>query len=192
MASLLPRGPEEPSWFDETPITLAPERAIAASLAPPQVKRQLEVVVDDASDDDFVPIPLQRPWKVWLVLGTIGFFSATVGAIFGMRSQDGGPRALLERRMGRVQDDVTDLQSSVRDLSGETTTIVNSINSLDERLAQQEHLTVARPSWDSRAAAIEGEGPAAKTRLAPSQGALTRGNVRKSFEGLDSLLPSKR
>jgi competence ComEA-like helix-hairpin-helix protein len=135
-ASVL-REPGAPSLDSLLPDTGERERMIGGSLLPAThtPDRVRHVVVD--SDDELV-IPLHRPLRVWLAVAAVTVLSALAGTTLGIRSQAGGPRGALERRVGRVQDDVADVKGSVKDLQGQTQTLGVSINALDARLAEQE------------------------------------------------------
>jgi competence ComEA-like helix-hairpin-helix protein len=143
-ASVL-REPAAPSLESLLPDTGERERVIGGSLLPETnlPVRVRQVVVD--ADDELV-IPLHRPMRVWLAVAAVTVLSALVGTIIGIRSQEGGPRASLERRVVRVQEDVADVAGSVKDLQGQTETLGVSINALDARLAQHEKSAASAPS----------------------------------------------
>jgi competence protein ComEA len=131
-------------------------------------------------------IPLHRPWKAWGIAAGIALFSAAVGSIYGIRSQEGGPRAGLERQVVRTQDQVADLKGSVKNLETQSDAFASSINALDARITTQEqgHPTPAKPKERSRANTTEARPPA----TAPAKANEVRQNVRQALRTLDTYL----
>ena len=180
------RGPPAPSISS---LLRSLEEGAAVSLPAPKITMDLEPKTD-VSTEDFLHIPLQRPWRVWLILGSIGLFSALSGAVFGIRSQDGGPRARLEHRVGNVQSDVADLHGAVTVLEAQGSTFASSINALDARLITQEQhklapapAIVVRPGVEKRGSPVERQldrDPRARA---------ARSNVRQAMRQLDAVLP---
>jgi competence ComEA-like helix-hairpin-helix protein len=138
MASLMPSGPLE-SIRVSGYVSSPPAQHVGAAIV--QDTSPLLETVRASAAEEHLSVPLHRPWRIWVVLGAIGFFSATVGAVFGIRSQDGGPRSGLERRVGRVQDEAADLKGAVGALEGQSSAFASSINALDARVTQQETKT---------------------------------------------------
>jgi hypothetical protein len=198
--SLLPNGPEEMQHgvsLTSSPAPMDDELAnIGASIlsAPPSRRptrspKRAEAVVEDV--DAFVQIPVDRPWRVWVILGALGMFSALGGAIAGVRSQDGGPRGKLEQRVGRAESHVIDVAGSVRALEGQTTTLADSINALDARLTDQERK--ANPAAKVRPFATvktpEKRPPSPESRH-DNEDTGARQRVRDALTQLDSALPA--
>jgi competence ComEA-like helix-hairpin-helix protein len=131
-------------------------------------------------------IPLHRPWRAWGIAAGIALFSAAVGSIYGIRSQEGGPRAGLERQVVRTQDQVADLQGSVQRLEKQSDTFASSINALDARISGQEPArpTSAKRTERTRANAADARPPA----TAPSKTTEVRENVRQALRTLDTYL----
>jgi len=174
MASLLPTGPLE-SIRVSGYVSSPPAQQVGAAIV--QDTSPLPETVPVA--EEHLSVPLHRPWQIWLVLGAIGFFSATVGAVFGIRSLDGGPRSMLERRVGRVQDEAVELKGAVGALEGQSTAFASSINALDARVTQQETKTETL----AKKAAPPRE-PEAKKGAAPD-------DVRQALRQFDALTEKK-
>jgi competence ComEA-like helix-hairpin-helix protein len=200
--SLLPRGHDEPNHRDSGLPSFRPVRSdIGGSIlsaAPPErlptsapKSRPIEEIEKVEETDAYFQIPLSRPWRVWVVLGALGLFSALGGAIVGVRSQDGGPRGQIERRIGRVQSDIADVSGSVQKLEGKATTFADSINALDARLSEQEHKTNPRAKIGTYATAKTPEkaaapGPARRD----SEESPTRRRVREAMTEFENSLPA--
>jgi TolA-binding protein len=149
----------------------------------------VERVVEDA--DAYFQIPLSRPWRVWVVLAALGLFSALGGAIVGVRSQDGGPRGQLERRIGKVQSDVADISGSVQQLENQSTTFADSINALDARLSEQEQKANPRAKVGSYATAKTPEKvPAPANVRRDTEESPTRRRVREAMSEFQNALPA--
>ncbi|HMI87172.1 MAG TPA: helix-hairpin-helix domain-containing protein [Polyangiaceae bacterium] len=197
--SLLPRGPEEPSHGASLMPSARPMRSDVGgsilSAAPARMKTvsphsaPVERVVQDT--EAFLHIPLNRPWRIWVVLAGLGLFSALGGAIFGVRSQDGGPRGQLERNITRVRNDVADISGSVQKLDSQATTFADSINLLDARLSEQEQKTNPRAKLGSYATAKTPEKSAAPTSVRrDTEESPARRRVRQAMTEFESSLPS--
>lgn len=197
--SLLPNGPEEmqhgavltssPAPMDDEPMSIGASILSAPpSRRPTRSPKRAEAVVEDV--DAFVQIPVDRPWRVWVILGALGMFSALGGAIAGVRSQDGGPRGMLEQRVGRAESHVIDVAGSVRALEGQTTTLADSINALDARITEQERK--ANPAAKAKPFATvktpEKRPPTESRHETEESGARQR--VRDALTQLDSALPA--
>jgi competence protein ComEA len=197
--SLLPSGPEEEGHGASLMPSARPMRSdvggsILSAAPPARMKTvspktaSIEQVVEDP--EEFLHIPLSRPWRVWVVLAGLGLFSALGGAIVGVRSQDGGPRGQLERRVGRVQSDVAEMSSSVQKLDNQATTFADSINALDARLTDQEQKTTPRAKVDSYATAKTPEKMSASTNLRrDAEDSPARRRVREAMNEFESALP---
>jgi len=196
--SLLPSGPEEPGHGASLRPSSRPMRSdIGGSIlsaAPPARRKTvspktalLESVVEDA--DAFLQIPVSRPWRVWVVLAALGLFSALGGAIAGVRSQDGGPRGQLERRVGRMQSDIADISGSVKQLDKSTTTIADSINALDARLTEQEQKTNPRAKVGTYATAKTPEKAAPQNVRRDTEDSPARRRVREALTEFEGALP---
>jgi competence ComEA-like helix-hairpin-helix protein len=198
--SLLPSGTEKEGHGASVMPSARPVRSDVGgsilSAAPPARMKTVsprsvpvERVVEDS--DAFVQIPLNRPWRVWLVLAGLGLFSALGGAIVGVRSQDGGPRGQLERRVGRVQSSVADISGSVQNLETQATTFADSINALDARLSDQEQKTSPRAKVGSYATAKTPEKtPAPNNVRRDADESPARRRVREAMTEFDHALPS--
>lgn len=198
--SLLPRGDEEPSHGASVMPSGRPIRSdvggsILSAAPPARMKTvspksvRIEEVVEDK--DAFLQIPLNRPWRVWIVLAGLGLFSALGGAIMGVRSQEGGPRGQLERRMGRIQTDIADVSGSVQKLDRQATTFADSINALDARLSEQEQKTTPRAKVGSYATPKTPEkGSAAPNGRRDVEESPARRRVREAMTELDNALPA--
>jgi hypothetical protein len=160
------------------------------SRRPTRSPRRAEVVVADV--DSFVAIPVDRPWRVWVVLGALGLFSALGGAIAGVRSQDGGSRGRLEQRVGRVQGDIVDVVGAVKAIEGQTTTLADSINALDARLTDQERKLTpgAKPKPFATVKTPEKRSPPPTESRHESEESGARQRVRDALTQLDSVLPA--
>ena len=170
---------------DDTPISL---RAPAASLkapptslkAPPTVAPAVQEVEVEVADRI---IPLHRPWRAWGIVAGIALISAAVGSIYGIRSQDGGPRAVLEQQVVRSLDGVADLKGSVKQLEEQSTSFASSINALDARLTDQER-GHAKPI---------ARRPAVEIRpTSPNKNSEVRTTVRQALRSLDPYLGQAR
>jgi len=205
--SLLPRGPEEPSHRISLSPSARPVRSDVGgsilSAAPPARRPTVspksvpvEQVVEDT--DAYLHIPLSRPWRVWVVLAGLGLFSALAGAIVGVRSQDGGPRGQLERRVGRVQSDMSGLNGSVKQLENQATTFADSINALDARLTEQEHKTnprgkvgtYATPKSPEKTPAPSARRDATRPEAENQAATESRRRVREAMTEFENVLPS--
>jgi competence ComEA-like helix-hairpin-helix protein len=210
MSSLLPDGPEEEAFFmpSVTPTArpegqyevggslLAGPRLSVAAFDEPAPSRRPELGLE-ARDEDFIGIPFHRPVRVGVALVAIGLFSALVGSVFGIRSQDGGPRARLEQRVGGVESNVSDLAGSVRALEGQASSFASSINALDVRVSRQAKeptsnlqappVVAPKASTSNPAVQSKAEGPnEAEPRAA------VRHRVRQAMRELDSIAPPSR
>lgn len=190
MASLLPSGPTESirvSGYVSSPpaqsVTLQPALVQHVGAALVQDTSPLGEAWDPPAAEEHLSVPLHRPWRIWLVLGAIGFFSATVGAVFGIRSLDGGPHSMLERRVGRVQDDAANLKGAVGALEGQSTAFAGSINALDARISEQETKTdlLAKKAAPSRVQ----RGPLPKTTVD------TADDVKQALRQFDAMTEKK-
>jgi competence ComEA-like helix-hairpin-helix protein len=205
LESLLPRGPEERHHGASLSPSAHPVRADVGgsilSAAPPARRPTVspksvpvEQVVEDA--DAFLQIPLSRPWRVWVVLAALGLFSALGGAIVGVRSQDGGPRGQLERRVGRVQSDVANISGSVHQLENQATTFADSINLLDARITEQEHKTSPRAKVGTYATsklAEKAQSPSVRrdpSRPESAEESPARKRVREAMNEFENALPA--
>ena len=155
----------------------------------PKVSAPVEQVVDEA--DAYFQIPVSRPWRVWIALGALGLFSALGGAIVGVRSQDGGPRGQMEKRVVRMQNDVADLSGSVKQLEKSSTTIADSINALDARLTEQEQKTNPRAKIGTYATAKTPEKAPAPAVRHDTEESPVRRRVREALNGLESARPAQ-
>jgi competence ComEA-like helix-hairpin-helix protein len=199
LESLLPSGPEEPSHRRSFSPSARPLRSDVGgsilSAAPPARmtvsprSARVEQVVED--NEAFMQIPVNRPWRVWVVLAALGLFSALGGAIFGVRSQGGGPRGQLELRVGRVQSEVAAVSGSVKQLESQTTTFADSINALDARISDQEQKTSPRSKVGSYATSKSPEKSVAPTIVRPAaEESPARRRVREAMTGFESALPT--
>jgi competence protein ComEA len=198
--SLLPSGPEESGHGASLMPSARPVRSdvggsILSAAPPARMKtvspRSMPItqVVEDT--DAFLQIPVSRPWRVWLVLAGLGLFSALGGAIVGVRSQSGGPRGQLERRVIRAQTDVATISGSVQKLENQATTFADSINALDARLTDQEHKTNPRAKVGSYATAKTPEkSPASNTTRRDAEESPARRRVREAMNEFEGSLPS--
>jgi hypothetical protein len=145
-------------------------------------------------------IPLHRPWRAWLIGSAIALLSATIGSIYGIRSQAGGPRGNLERQVVRNYDGVNELRGSVNKLEQQSSAFANSINALDARITDQErarsvearrpeHTRVASSPRAPEAAAPANARPAP---VSPSEKSEVRENVRQALRTLDPYLGQAR
>lgn len=159
---------------NETPLSL---RAPSASLKAPRTVAPALQEVEVEVAGEF--IPLRRPWRAWGIVAGIALLSAAVGSIYGIRSQDGGPRAVLERQVVRSLDGVADLKGSVKQLEEQSTSFANSINALDARLSDQERghtkPIARRPALEIRP-------------TAPGKNSEVRTTVRDALRTLDPYL----
>ncbi|HMJ54342.1 MAG TPA: helix-hairpin-helix domain-containing protein [Polyangiaceae bacterium] len=199
--SLLPNGPEEPNYRGSLMPSARPLHSdIGGSIlsaAPPARRATVsptslpaEQVVEDT--DAYLQIPLSRPWRVWVVLGALGLFSGLGGAIVGVRSQDGGSRSQIERRVGRVQSDVATISGSVHQLETQATTFADSINALDSRISEQEQKTSPRAKVGSYATAKTPEkAPAPLNTPRDADESPTRLRVREALTQFESALPPR-
>lgn len=154
-------------------------------LASARSPRHLEEVKPEAETEEYLRIPIRRPWKVWLVLGAIGMFSATLGATFAIRSQ-AGARGSLENRVGRAQSDVADLAGAVNTLGHQSSTWASAINALDERVSKQER---------DVAVLAQKASPAVNTQPRPPRSpreAAVRERVHQALADFDTLTPAAR
>jgi len=132
-------------------------------------------------------IPLHRPWRAWGIAAGIALFSAAVGSIYGIRSQEGGPRAGLERQVVRTQDQVADLKGSVKVLENQSEAFASSINALDARISTQEQARPAPGKRQERSrtnATTEARPPA----TTPAKGTEVRESVRQALRSFDTYL----
>jgi competence ComEA-like helix-hairpin-helix protein len=128
-------------------------------------------------------IPLHRPWRAWAIGAGIALISATVGSIYGIRSQDGGPLAGLERQAVHTQDQVADLKGSVKNLETQSDSFASSINALDARLTDQERVTGTQQKRPGNPKANETR----TTGSAPNRASEVRENVRQALRTLDEV-----
>jgi competence protein ComEA len=179
-ASLMPSGRPSRSDVGGSILSAAPPARMTKS---PKMSAPVEQVVDEA--DAYFQIPVSRPWRVWAALGVLGLFSALAGAIVGVRSQDGGPRGQMEKRVVHMQNDVADISGSVKQLENRSTTMADSINALDARLSEQEQKTNPRAKIGSYATAKTPE----KTPVPTAQGTQespVRRRVREAMNGFEN------
>jgi competence ComEA-like helix-hairpin-helix protein len=207
MSSLLPDGPEE--WFtppvapyqpSSTPTErpegayqvggslLSGPRESLAVLDEPRLSRRAQIETQAQEEDDLIGIPLHRPMRVAVALAAIGLFSALVGSVFGIRSQEGGPRARLEQRVGGVESNVSELAGSVRALQGQSSAFASSINALDARVARQAHEPLSTPAAPV-VVAPKVQQPKAETASEPEPRAAVRHRVRQAMRELDTIAP---
>jgi competence ComEA-like helix-hairpin-helix protein len=198
--SLLPSGPEELGHGASLMPSGRPMRGDVGgsilSAAPPARMRTvspksvpLEQVVEDR--EAFLQIPLNRPWRVWVVLAGLGLFSALGGAIVGVRSQDGGPRGQVERRVVRMQSDIADISGSVQKLDNQATTFADSINALDARLSEQEQKASPRAKVGYYATAKTPEkAPVPNNTRPDAEESPTRRRVREAMTEFENSLPA--
>jgi TolA-binding protein len=107
-------------------------------------------------------------------------------SIVGVRSQDGGPRDQIERRMIKMQTDVADVSGTVHQLESQSTTIANSINALDARLTEQEQKTNPRAKVGSYATAKTPEKAPASTNVESP----ARRRVREAMNEFEGAIPA--
>jgi competence ComEA-like helix-hairpin-helix protein len=220
MSSLLPDGPEEEAFFSSsvmpeeeaffmpsvTPTArpeeqyevggslLAGPRLSVADFGEPTPSRRPEIVT---GEENFLGIPFHRPVRIGVMLVAIGLFSALVGSVFGIRSQEGGPRARLEQRVGGVEGNVSDLAGSVRALEGQASSFASSINALDVRVSRQAQEPVANleappvvlPKASTSNRMVQSAD--ASGELEP-RAAGVRHRVRQAMRELDSIAPPSR
>ena len=144
--SLLPADSPENLEVDHNGGSLPGAALGRAVESPPQPSGEV------ASEESYA-LPVHRPLRLWLVLASIGLFSALFGTALGLRSQ--GSKA-VERRVDRVQVDVADVAGAVKGIEKQTGALASSIDTLDRRITAQEQQSAAgRPKRvDPRAMAI--------------------------------------
>ena len=130
-------------------------------------------------------IPLHRPWRAWGIAAGIALFSGAIGSIYGIRSQEGGPRAGLERQVVRTQDQVADLKGSVKNLETQSEAFASSINALDARISTQEQ---ARPAAKAKERSHATPIDARPATTVPAKTTEVRENVRQALRTLDTYL----
>jgi competence protein ComEA len=200
--SLLPSGEPEEQHHRDHGASLMPSGRPSRSdvggsilsAAPPRMSRSPKVTpVERVADetDAYLQIPVSRPWRIWVVLGALGLFSALGGAIVGVRSQDGGPRGQVERKISRIQSDVADISGSVKQLENNSTTIADSINALDARLSDQEQKTNPRAKIGSYATAKTPEKAPTSTVRRDADESPARRRVREAMNGFENSLPAQ-
>jgi len=194
--SLLPKGAADP--LRARPFSAPPRASVPAGANLPFARPSImpfasarassrELEEESAVDPEtYIQIPLHRPWRVWLAVGAIGLFSAVVGAVSGIRSQDGGPRGSLERRVGRVQSDMADVAGSVRALEGNASVWASSINALDARLADQERTGPKIDKVQIRTG--DEKPPIGPNAHGAEQGTATKERVHQAMRELDFVL----
>ncbi len=205
MSSLLPDGPEESigtsvlpsappgSYLVGASVLSAAPRSFSASAGPTLAAPPQTTTATD--DDELFSIPLQRPARVAVLVVALGLFSALVGSIFGIRSQEGGPRARVEQRIGQVEGNVSDLAGSVKALEGKASAFASSINALDQRVTEKSHEVprasqTALPKVETPSARVET--PAAASPGSESRTSAVRRRVRQAMRELDPIAPAPR
>lgn len=210
LSSLLPNGPREsmraslrsssidelmrpsfrPSALDGSGTVGGSLRAgPRESLAPVLSRRPEEPSEALVDERDVISIPDRRPLWVALAVVAIGLFSATAGAIFGIRSQEGGPRARLEQRVGNTEVKVSDIAGSVQALEGQASSFASSINALDTRVSQQARQAQGHGRVDGAAEKAHPIGEATRDSEARAS---VRHRVRQAMRELDAIAPAPR
>jgi len=194
MTSLMPDGPRETMGTSVLPSAPPGTYVVGGSLlsgAPPSNAASPRPTFSPTpetshfADDDVFTLPLQRPARVAVAIVMLGVFSALVGSIFGIRSQEGGPRNRVEQRVGKVEWNVADLTGSVKALEGKASAFASSINALDQRVTEQSHPVARSPQ-----AQVETRSPVSSEP--ESRTSAVRRRVRQAMRELEPVAPTPR